>query len=86
MKIKIRLQKNLVGCCTLLQTFPDNGIKLLNSQHISSVKHSQLKSTHRLTVELSTRNFQWKHEQYFPAQEKTRNGIIFNTQRRRERD
>ena len=34
-KLKIRLQKNLVGSCTLLQTFSDNGIKLLNSQHIS---------------------------------------------------
>ena len=36
MKIKIRLPSHLVGCCTLLQTFSDNGIKLLNSQHISS--------------------------------------------------
>ena len=25
-----------VGSCTLLQTFDENGIKLLNSQHISS--------------------------------------------------
>ena len=36
MKIKIRLPSRLVGCCTLLQTFSNNGIKLLNSQHISS--------------------------------------------------
>ena len=36
MKIKIRLPSHLVGCCTLLQTFSDNEIKLLNSQHISS--------------------------------------------------
>ena len=35
MKLKLRLQKNLVGCCTLLQTFSDNGVKLLNSQQIS---------------------------------------------------
>ena len=36
MKLKIRLQQNLVDCCTLLQTFSDYGIKLLNSQHILS--------------------------------------------------
>ena len=36
MKIKMRLPSELVGCCTLLQTFSDNEIKLLNSQHISS--------------------------------------------------
>ena len=36
MKLKIRLLKNLLGCCTLLQTFSNNGIKLLNSQYISS--------------------------------------------------
>ena len=35
MNLKIRLQKNIVGCCMLLQTFYDHGIKLLNSQHIS---------------------------------------------------
>ena len=36
MKVKIRLPKDLVGCCTLLKTFSDNEIKLLNSQYISS--------------------------------------------------
>ena len=36
MKLKIRMQKSIVGSCTLLQTFDENGIKLLNSQHISS--------------------------------------------------
>ena len=36
MKLKIRMHKNIVGSCTLLQTFDKNGIKLLNSQHISS--------------------------------------------------
>ena len=30
------MQKNIVGSCTLLQTFDEYGIKLLNSQHISS--------------------------------------------------
>ena len=35
MKLKIRMQKNILGSCTLLQTFDENGIKLLNSQHIS---------------------------------------------------
>ena len=35
MKIKIHLSKNSVGCCTLLQTFSVNVLKLLNSQHIS---------------------------------------------------
>ena len=36
MKLKIRMQKNIIGSCTLLQTFDENRIKLLNSQHISS--------------------------------------------------
>ena len=36
MKLKIRMHKNIVGSCTLLQTFDENGIKLLKSQHISS--------------------------------------------------
>ena len=36
MKLKIRMQKNIIGSCTLLQIFDENGIKFLNSQHISS--------------------------------------------------
>ena len=36
MKLKIRIQKNIVGSCMLLQIFDKNGIKLLNSQRISS--------------------------------------------------
>ena len=36
MKVKIRMQKNIMDSCMLLQTFDKNGIKLLNSQHISS--------------------------------------------------
>ena len=36
MKIKLRLPSNLVGCCTLLKTFSDNRIRLINSQHIWS--------------------------------------------------
>ena len=35
-KVKIRLPRNIVSCCTLLKTFSDNQIKLLNSQHIST--------------------------------------------------
>ena len=35
-KVKLRLPSDLTGCCTQLQTFSDNGIKLLNSQHIFS--------------------------------------------------
>ena len=31
MKNKVRLPSGLVGCCTPLQTFSDNEIKLLNS-------------------------------------------------------
>ena len=34
MKVKIRMQKNIMDSCMLLQTFDKNGIKLLNSQHI----------------------------------------------------
>ena len=36
MELKKRMQENIVGSCTLLQTFDENGINLLNSQHISS--------------------------------------------------
>ena len=36
MKLKLRLASELVGCCTLLQTFSDNNIVLLSSQHILS--------------------------------------------------
>ena len=36
MKVKIRMQKNIMDSCMLLQTFDKSGIKLLNSQHISS--------------------------------------------------
>ena len=35
-EVKTRLPKDLVGCCPLSKTFSDNGIKLLNSQYISS--------------------------------------------------
>ena len=35
MKLKMRMQKNIVCSCMLLQTFDENGIKLLNSQNIS---------------------------------------------------
>ena len=61
MKIKLRLPSELVGCCTLLQTFSDNGIKLLNSQHISS--ESNIASANQpvdlpwsLTLEVFNRN------------------------------
>ena len=36
MKLKIRLQRNIVGCCKLVKTFSENGIKLMNSQYIST--------------------------------------------------
>ena len=36
MKRKIRMHKNIVGSCMLLQSFDKNWIKLLNLQHISS--------------------------------------------------
>ena len=34
MKLKVRLHKDIVGSCMLIQIFEQNGIKLLNSQHI----------------------------------------------------
>ena len=61
MKIKIRLLSRLVGCCTLPHIFSDNGIKLLNSQHISS--ESKTASSNQpvdlpwaLTLEIFNRN------------------------------
>lgn len=35
MKLKIGLPKDLVGSCVLIQTFSENGIKLLTSNYIS---------------------------------------------------
>ena len=35
MKLKIKLPKELIGTCTLLNTFTENGIQKLNSQFIS---------------------------------------------------
>ena len=35
MKLKIKLPKELIGTCTLLNTFTENGIQILNSQFIS---------------------------------------------------
>ena len=34
-KVKVGLSEELIGCCTLLKAFTENGLKLLNSQHIS---------------------------------------------------
>ena len=36
MKLKIKLPKEIVGCCKLLNTFSENGIRILNSQFIST--------------------------------------------------
>ena len=36
MKLKIKLPKELIGTCKLLNTFAENGIQILNSQFISS--------------------------------------------------
>ena len=73
------MQKNIVGSCTLFQTFDENGIKLLNSQHISSEadiainqsypdqKRDDLPPPWILTLEIFNRNmnniFQLKKEQ-----------------------
>ena len=61
MKIKVRLPSGLVGCCTLLQTFSDNGIKLLNSQHILSESNTvslnqPVDLSWSLTLEVFNRN------------------------------
>ena len=66
MKLKIRMQKNIIGSCMLLQTFDENGIKLLNSQHISSEANIAINQNYpdndkqrqlTTTLDLSIRNF-----------------------------
>ena len=61
MRLKIRLQKNLVGCCVLVETFSDNGLKLLNWQHISSESNTASLNQHidlpwNLVLEVFNRN------------------------------
>ena len=61
MKVKIPLPKDLVGCCTLLKTFSDNGFKLLNSQYISSESNTACLNQHvdlpwRLTLQVFNKN------------------------------
>ena len=89
MKLKIRMQKKMVGSCTLLQTFDENGIKLLNSQHISSEANITINQNYPdqqrddlplpwiLTLEIFNRNmitiFQLKKEK--------RNWIFCDTKR-----
>ena len=46
MKLKIRTPKNITGSCMLLQTFDENGTKLLNSQHISTEAYLNRSSKH----------------------------------------
>ena len=35
MKVKIKFSKNIIGTCILLETFPDYGLKLMNSNMIA---------------------------------------------------
>ena len=66
MKLKIRMQKNIIGSCMFLQTFDENGIKLLNSQHISSEANIAINQNYpdndkqrqlTTTLDLNIRNF-----------------------------
>ena len=94
MKLKIRMQKSIVGSCTLLQTFDENGIKLLNSQHISSEANIAINQNYPdqqrddlpllwiLTLEFFNRNM----NTIFQLEKKPRNWIFCNTKRWRERN
>ena len=94
MKLKIRMQKSIVGSCTLLQTFDENGIKLLNSQHISSEANIAINQNYPdqqrddlpllwiLTLEFFNRNM----NTIFQLEKKPRNWIFCDTKRWRGRN
>ena len=81
------MQKNIVGSCTLLQTFKENGLKLLNSQHISSEANICINQNYPdqqrdnllppwiLTLEIFNRNM----NTIFQLKKKTRNWIFCDT-------
>ena len=42
MKLKLKISRNIIGTCILLQTFSNHGLKLLNSNTIAQSKNNRI--------------------------------------------
>ena len=50
MKLKLKISRNIIGTCILLQTFSNHGLKLLNSNMIAQSENNRILQNH-LNVE-----------------------------------
>ena len=46
MKLKLKISRNIIGTCTLLQTFSNHGLKLLNSNTIAQSENNRILQNH----------------------------------------
>ena len=53
MKLKLKISRNIIGTCILLQTFSNHGLKLLNSNTIAQSENNRILQNH-LTSTITT--------------------------------
>ena len=46
MKLKLKISRNVIGTCILLQTFSNYGLKLLNSNTIAQSENNRILQNH----------------------------------------
>ena len=46
MKLKLKISRNIIGTCILLQTFSNHGLKLLNSNTIAQSENNKILQNH----------------------------------------
>ena len=46
MKLKLKISRNIIGTCILLQTFSNHGLKLLNSNTIAKSENNRILQNH----------------------------------------
>ena len=46
MKLKLKISRNIIGTCILLQTFSNHGLKLLNSNTIAQSQNNRILKNH----------------------------------------
>ena len=46
MKLKLKILRNIIGTCILLQTFSNHGLKLLNSNSIAQSENNRILQNH----------------------------------------
>ena len=46
MKLKLKISRNIIGTCILLQTFSNHGLKLLNSNTIAQSENNRILQNH----------------------------------------